>query len=267
MTKNASGASGKSAGSPPPPRAAGGDLFGDQDAPPALRQRQEQCARRRRKAGQAGQIERRPDAPRARRRARRGGAQDAGRSQQVPDRPQPRPSSTAWIARVHDVGHFAIEAKATSIDPMQAEMCGIALALAPNDACYVPLAHKQSGDGAGLFAAGLAPDQIRAGRRAGGAAAAAGIGRHPEDRLQHQVQRRDAGAARHHPAQPRRRAADVLCARRRPQFARARCAGRTLARPRHHQPWRTDRQRQGASSPSIRSRSTGRPPIRPRMPT
>src|SRR6202166_676783 len=66
----------------------------------------------------------------------------------------------AWIARVHDVGHFAIEAKANSIDPMQAEISGIALALGPNDACYIPLAHKQSGDGAGLFAAGLAPDQI-----------------------------------------------------------------------------------------------------------
>ncbi len=66
----------------------------------------------------------------------------------------------AWIERVHDQGHVAIEAKANSIDPMQAELCGIALALAPNDACYVPLGHKQSGDGAGLFAAGLAPDQI-----------------------------------------------------------------------------------------------------------
>jgi DNA polymerase-1 len=43
---------------------------------------------------------------------------------------------------------------------MQADICGIALALAPNDACYVPLAHKQSGGGAGLFDAGLAPDQI-----------------------------------------------------------------------------------------------------------
>jgi DNA polymerase-1 len=68
----------------------------------------------------------------------------------------------AWIARIHDAGHFAIDAKATSIDPMQAEMCGIALALGPNDACYIPLSHKQSGDGAGLFAAGLAPDQIKA---------------------------------------------------------------------------------------------------------
>jgi DNA polymerase-1 len=68
----------------------------------------------------------------------------------------------AWIARIHDVGHVAIDAKATSIDPMQAEMCGVALALGPNDACYIPLSHKQSGDGAGLFAAGLVPDQIKA---------------------------------------------------------------------------------------------------------
>jgi DNA polymerase I len=67
----------------------------------------------------------------------------------------------AWLARVPDVGHFALEAKASSIDPMQAEICGIAMALGPNDACYVPLSHKQSGDDAGLFAAGLAPDQIK----------------------------------------------------------------------------------------------------------
>jgi DNA polymerase-1 len=68
----------------------------------------------------------------------------------------------AWLARVHDVGHFVIEAMSDSIDPMQAEISGIALALAPNDACYIPLGHKQSGGGAGLFDAGLAPDQIKA---------------------------------------------------------------------------------------------------------
>jgi DNA polymerase-1 len=68
----------------------------------------------------------------------------------------------AWIARVHDAGHVALDAKADTIDPMQAGICGISLALAPNDACYVPLGHKQSGDGSGLFAAGLTPDQIKA---------------------------------------------------------------------------------------------------------
>ncbi|MDF0521311.1 DNA polymerase I [Bradyrhizobium yuanmingense] len=67
----------------------------------------------------------------------------------------------AFIARIHDTGHVAIETRANSIDPMQADLCGIALALAPNEACYVPLAHKQSGGGAGLFDAGLAPDQVK----------------------------------------------------------------------------------------------------------
>ena len=67
----------------------------------------------------------------------------------------------AWIARAHDAGHFVLEAMASIDDPMQADLSGIALALAPNDACYVPLAHKQSGGGAGLFDAGLAPDQIK----------------------------------------------------------------------------------------------------------
>jgi DNA polymerase-1 len=69
----------------------------------------------------------------------------------------------AWVARAYDAGTFAIDAKASSDDPMRADICGIALALAPNDACYVPLTHKQSGGGAGLFDAGLAPDQIKAG--------------------------------------------------------------------------------------------------------
>jgi DNA polymerase-1 len=67
----------------------------------------------------------------------------------------------AFIARIHDTGHVAIQAKANSIDPMQAEISGIALALGPNDAAYIPLAHKQAGGGSGLFDAGLAPDQIR----------------------------------------------------------------------------------------------------------
>jgi DNA polymerase-1 len=69
----------------------------------------------------------------------------------------------AFLARAREAGRFAIEAKANSIDPMQSEICGIALAIAPNDACYIPLAHRQSGDGVGLFDAGLAPDQIKYG--------------------------------------------------------------------------------------------------------
>jgi DNA polymerase-1 len=68
----------------------------------------------------------------------------------------------AWIARAHNVGAVAIATKSTSIDPMQAVLCGFALALSPGEACYVPLAHRQGGDGGngGLFAGPIAPDQI-----------------------------------------------------------------------------------------------------------
>ncbi|WP_315783926.1 DNA polymerase I [Bradyrhizobium sp. SZCCHNPS1003] len=71
------------------------------------------------------------------------------------------PELNTWLARIHDFGRVTLEAKASSIDPMQASLCGIALALAPNEACYIPLAHRQAGDGGGLFDAGLAPDQIK----------------------------------------------------------------------------------------------------------
>jgi len=151
----------RSAGSAPAPPAAAGDLFAAHDAPPSP------------PGGKAGgfsdgKVPGKSEksnvvlTPRALAAAR----EEAARKTPV-DRNQYQTIRSldaleAWIARAHDVGHFAFDAKANSIDPMQAEICGIALALGPNDACYVPLGHKQSGDGAGLFAAGLAPDQIGA---------------------------------------------------------------------------------------------------------
>jgi DNA polymerase I len=162
--KNKSAASGRSAGSsPPPPRAAGGDLFGDQAAPASPSPASGKAS-----APGAARGQGKPDqsnvvlTPQALAAARA----EAARKTPV-DRNKYRTIRSleeldAFIARVHDVGHFALEAKASSIDPMQAEISGIALALAPNEACYIPLAHKQSGEGAGLFAAGLAPDQIKA---------------------------------------------------------------------------------------------------------
>jgi DNA polymerase-1 len=65
-----------------------------------------------------------------------------------------------WIARAQDLGVVAVDTETTSLDPMQAELVGFSLALAPNEACYVPIAHKTNGGGEGLFDAGLAPDQI-----------------------------------------------------------------------------------------------------------
>jgi DNA polymerase-1 len=66
-----------------------------------------------------------------------------------------------WIARAHELGTVAVDTETTSLDPMQAELVGFSLALAPNEACYVPLIHRQGGDGgSGLFAGERAPDQI-----------------------------------------------------------------------------------------------------------
>src|SRR6202051_1765779 len=158
---NKSGTSGRSAGSPPPPpRAAGGDLFGDL-APPS-------AASGKSGAPAAGRSQGRPEksnvvlTPHALAAARAEEARQTriDRTKYVTIRTLPE--LNAWPLRVHETGHFAIEAKANSIDPMQSEICGIALALGPSDACYIPLSHKQSGDGSGLFAAGLAPDQIKA---------------------------------------------------------------------------------------------------------
>lgn len=66
------------------------------------------------------------------------------------------------IARAFDVGQVAVTVETSSADPMQAEICGISLATGVNEACYMPLAHTKPGDGSGLFAGGLAPDQIKA---------------------------------------------------------------------------------------------------------
>ena len=66
-----------------------------------------------------------------------------------------------WIARAHETGTVAVDTETTSLDAMQAGLCGFSLAIAPNEACYVPIAHKKDGGGDGLFDAGLAPDQIK----------------------------------------------------------------------------------------------------------
>jgi DNA polymerase-1 len=67
-----------------------------------------------------------------------------------------------WIARAYDIGHVALTIETSTADPMQAEICGISLALGANQAAYLPLAHTKPGDGSGLFSGGLAPDQIKA---------------------------------------------------------------------------------------------------------
>jgi DNA polymerase-1 len=68
----------------------------------------------------------------------------------------------AWIARAGELGALAVDTQTTSLDPMQASLCGLSLAVAPNEACYVPLAHRAGGEGGkeGLFPGKAAPDQV-----------------------------------------------------------------------------------------------------------
>jgi len=69
----------------------------------------------------------------------------------------------AWIERARDCGFVAVDTMTASADPMQTELCGVALALAPNEACYVPLGHRQGGDeggGPSLFRGEIVAGQI-----------------------------------------------------------------------------------------------------------
>jgi len=67
-----------------------------------------------------------------------------------------------WIARAQDTGVLAIKTETNSLDPMQAALCGIALAVAPNEAGYLPLGHREASDSeaSGLFAAKLCAGQV-----------------------------------------------------------------------------------------------------------
>jgi DNA polymerase I len=64
-----------------------------------------------------------------------------------------------WIARANATGIAAIKIEGTSFDPMQSELIGVGLAVQPNEACYVPIAHRQVGQD-GLFRSDPVPDQI-----------------------------------------------------------------------------------------------------------
>jgi DNA polymerase-1 len=68
----------------------------------------------------------------------------------------------AWTARARELGALAIDTTSASLDPMQAALCGFSLAAAPNEACYVPLGHRQGGEGGktSLFVGELVADQI-----------------------------------------------------------------------------------------------------------
>jgi DNA polymerase-1 len=64
-----------------------------------------------------------------------------------------------WVGAAREHGRVAIEVQTIGVSPMLAEICGIAIAIKPGLACYIPLGHRAAeGD---IFGGGLEKDQIK----------------------------------------------------------------------------------------------------------
>ncbi len=48
-----------------------------------------------------------------------------------------------WIARARDIGRVCVDTETTSLDAMQARLCGVSLAVMPGEACYIPVGHTK----------------------------------------------------------------------------------------------------------------------------
>ncbi|HEY5307927.1 MAG TPA: DNA polymerase I, partial [Casimicrobiaceae bacterium] len=59
-------------------------------------------------------------------------------------------SLARWLAAIDAADLVALDTETTSLDPMQAHIVGVSLAIAPGHACYIPLGHRYAG----------APDQL-----------------------------------------------------------------------------------------------------------
>ena len=67
----------------------------------------------------------------------------------------------SWIARCHEAGVIAVDTETNSLDPMQAELIGVSLAVAPGEACYIPLGHVDPAAAQGAFDLGADPSQTQ----------------------------------------------------------------------------------------------------------
>ncbi|MGD9664059.1 MAG: DNA polymerase I [Novosphingobium sp.] len=76
---------------------------------------------------------------------------DAGASQPLPDMPpveraayvcvQSESELRQWVERAEAAHLVAVDTETSALDAMRADLAGVSLALGPNDACYIPLAH------------------------------------------------------------------------------------------------------------------------------
>lgn len=65
----------------------------------------------------------------------------------------------SWIAKARAAGRFAVDTETDDLDAVAANLVGVSLAIAPNEACYIPLAHVDPESSGDMFAAD-APKQI-----------------------------------------------------------------------------------------------------------
>ncbi len=52
-----------------------------------------------------------------------------------------------WIARAHEAGIIGFDTETTSLDAVAADLVGLSLAVAPGEACYIPVGHGVSTEG------------------------------------------------------------------------------------------------------------------------
>ncbi|RAK57152.1 DNA polymerase I [Phenylobacterium deserti] len=53
----------------------------------------------------------------------------------------------AWIARARTAGIVAFDTETDALSSASAELCGVSLAVAPGEACYIPVGHQHESDG------------------------------------------------------------------------------------------------------------------------
>jgi DNA polymerase-1 len=57
------------------------------------------------------------------------------------------PTLEAWIARARETGIVAFDTETDALSATSANLCGLSLAIAPGEACYIPVGHEHEGDG------------------------------------------------------------------------------------------------------------------------
>jgi DNA polymerase-1 len=66
----------------------------------------------------------------------------------------------AWIRRAREAGIVAFDTETDALSASSADLCGVSLAVAPGEACYIPLGHEHEGDGGLEFEAKPTLEQI-----------------------------------------------------------------------------------------------------------